>query len=483
MPLLGIPPVHGLKAPAWITPSGCLRRRPLPAGAFFLLSDPFVLRGATSRAPPESHPSLSTAESNPTSKSPRTASTTKKRSLHAIEWLNFFVADVQTGLGPFLAAYLAASGWSPAHVGVFLTFGGLVPIAFQLPAGGFVDLLRRKRALAAGSIGLIGIGALLLASSASFASVLFSELLLATAGLFIGPILNSITLGIAGKAGFERQIGKNQSFSAGGNVAAALLMAAVSYWIGIRCVFLCSAILTLPTLGCLARVRSTDIDLNEARGAMPRGASRSAGIFSVLLGDRVLLVFFICAALFHLSNAAMLPQLGEMLARGHVRAAGAFMSACVTVTQLVITFTAAPTGLLAARIGRRPLLLTGFGSLVIRGCLYTLVHSNAALIAIQVLDGVANVIFGVVSALVVADRTRGTGRFNLAQGALATSVGIGAALSTTVGGFLIQKFNFAASFLGLAAVGLVAFFLLLFFFPETRNNPTATAGADFIPAQ
>jgi MFS family permease len=407
----------------------------------------------------------------------------KTRSRHALEWLNFFVADVQTGVGPFLAAYLASSGWGPERLGIFLTFGGLVPIAFQIPAGGFVDVLRLKRAFAGGAVLLIGVGALLLAWRTSFAVVVSAELVLAAAALFLAPILNSITLGIVHTSGFARQIGKNQSFAAAGNVLTALLMAGVSYWINIRSVFICTAILTLPTLVCLGQVRAADIDLDEARGAARQSETRGTNVLSVLLGDHVLLIFLLCAALFHLANAAMLPQLGEMLGRGQTRAAGPLMSACVMVTQLVITFAAAPTGLLAAKVGRRPLLLLGFGVLVVRGCLYTVVHGNAALIAVQVLDGVANVAFGVVSALVIADRTRGTGRFNLAQGALASSVGIGAALSTTYGGFLIQRFSFNASFLGLAAVGLLAFLILLLFFPETLDRKSPPRALETAPAE
>jgi predicted MFS family arabinose efflux permease len=250
----------------------------------------------------------------------------------------------------------------------------------------------------------------------------------------------------------------------------ALLMAGVSYWVGIRNIFFCSALLAAPTLLCLSRIRSGDIDPRLARGAAPKTVDHNAGIFHVLLQDRVLLIFFLCASLFHLSNAAMLPELGEMLARGHARAAGSLMSACVIVTQFVISIAAAGTGRLAHRLGRRPLLLTGFAALVVRGCLYTVVRGDVALIAVQLLDGVANVIFGVVSVLVVADRTRGTGRFNLAQGALASFVGIGAALSTTYGGLLIQRFGYNASFLGLAGVGLLAFLVLLLFFPETRRD-------------
>lgn len=57
----------------------------------------------------------------------------------------FFIADVQTGLGPFLAAYLSASGWNPGRVGYALTFQGLTTVAFQTPAGAVIDSSRRKR--------------------------------------------------------------------------------------------------------------------------------------------------------------------------------------------------------------------------------------------------------------------------------------------------------------------------------------------------
>lgn len=168
----------------------------------------------------------------------------------------------------------------------------------------------------------------------------------------------------------------------------------------------------------------------------------------------------------------MLPQLGEMLARNKPRDAAPFMSACIIVTQLVLAFSAGWLGKRAAIAGRKPLLLFGFGVLPVRGALYTLTSSTGVLVAIQILDGVANAIFGVVSILVVKDRTHGTGRFNLAAGALATMVGIGAALSTTVGGVLIQRLGFRASFLGLAAIALGAVAVLAATIPETLPGHT-----------
>ena len=196
-----------------------------------------------------------------------------------------------------------------------------------------------------------------------------------------------------------------------------------------------------------------------------------------LLGDRVLMIFLACAFLFHFANAAMLPQLGEMLSHGTRASAAPFMSACIIVTQAVIMCSAAAIGRFANVHGRKPLLLIGFGVLPIRAVLYTLTHRSGCLIAIQVLDGVANAIFAVVSILVVADRTRGTGRFNLVQGSLAMAVGLGAALSTTFGGKLIQHFSYRVSFLSLGGIAALAFVLLWTAIPETLPEHQPDGGA------
>lgn len=213
---------------------------------------------------------------------------------------------------------------------------------------------------------------------------------------------------------------------------------------------------------------------NGGAGKLDDIGAKAEGLSS-LLKDRVLVMFVGTAFLFHLANAAMLPELGEMLAKGKPREAAPFMSACIIVTQLVIAVSARWIGKRAVAKGRKPLLIVGFGVLPIRGVLYTLTHAAGALIAIQTLDGVANAIFVIVSILVIKDRTEGTGRFNLASGALATMVGIGAALSNSIGGALVQKVGFNGSFLGLAAVAVVAVCVLFFGVPETLGDSAPNA--------
>lgn len=397
----------------------------------------------------------------------------QRSSINAIEWSNFFLADVQTGLGPFLAAYLAASGWNAARVGYALTIGGLVTVAMQTPAGGIVDATHRKRALLTANLGVLVAGAVLLMLKLHPWNVYSAQVLIGGAAPFLGPTIAAITLGVVGVSAFDRQFGRNQSFNSAGNVVTALLIAGVSYEFGYRAIFLVAATLAIPAMISIARIDPRQIDYARSRGAI--GESGGNEGIRVLLRDRVLVTFFGCVFLFHTANAAMLPDLGEMLARGRPRTAAPFMAACVIVTQLVIAVSAAWIGRRASMNGRKPLLLVGFGVLPVRGVLYTLTQATGTLVAIQVLDGVANAIFGVVSILVIADRTRGTGRFNLAAGALATMVGIGAAVSTTIGGQLIHRVGFHASFLGLAGIAVVAFSILLIGVPETMQKAAMDA--------
>jgi MFS family permease len=412
-----------------------------------------------------------------------------RQNLKAVEWLNFFLADVQTGLGPFLAAYLAANQWNPRRVGYALTFGGLVTVAMQTPAGAIVDAVHRKRTLLTVSVGVLVGGAFLLMGRLTPLSVYLAQFLIGGSAPFLGPTVAAITLGIVGPRAFDKQFGRNQAFNSAGNVFAALLIAYVSFRFGYHMIFVVAALLAIPALVSVFAIDGTQIDYARSRGAT--GAANGNNGSNVeglreLLKDRRLLFFLTAAFLFHLANAAMLPQLGELLTKDDSKAAASFMSACIIVTQLTIAVSAAWIGKRTRVRGRKPLLLIGFGVLPIRGVLYTLTHATSALIAIQTLDGVANAIFAVVSILVIADLTRGTGRFNLAAGALATMVGIGAALSTAIGGELIQRSGYRASFLGLAAIALCSFLLLWSAVPETlpdeKEGPRAPVEEGNSPA-
>jgi MFS family permease len=393
-----------------------------------------------------------------------------KHSLRALDWLNFFLADVQTGVGPFLAIYLAGYAWDEERIGLALSVGGIAGILAQTPAGALVDQVHQKRTVIAVAVGSLALGSLLIAFLPTFWSVMSAQALIgATSSVFI-PAICAISLGIVGHRMFDARQGRNQSFNSAGNVVAAVSMGVLGYLVSNRSIFFFVVICTLPTLLSLSQIRADEIDYERARGA---GKSDDGGQpvgAAALLKDRPLVIFLVCAVMFHFANAAMLPLLGEMLAKGHGRSSMMFMSACVVTTQFTITMIAPWSGRKAGSWGRKPLLLIAFGALPVRAVLYTLTSNTIALVAIQILDGIGAGIFGVVSVLVIADLTKGSGRFNVTLGAIATAVGIGAALSQTIAGAIVHHSSFNTGFLFLAAIAAAAFGVLYFFMPETREK-------------
>jgi MFS family permease len=405
-----------------------------------------------------------------------------QKSLHGLDWLNFLLADVQTGVGPFLAIYLASYHWNEQSVGLALTVGAIAGIGSQTPAGGLVDQLKAKRGLIAAGVIALALGALLIARFPSFWPVVTALTLIGVTSSVFMPAIAAISVGIVGHRCFDRRQGRNQTFNSAGNVTAAVMMGLIGYFISNQAVFYLVAALAAPTLFSLLLIRPEEIDYERARGARDDAAGRRPERFRALLKDRPLIIFLCVAVLFHFANAAMLPLLGEMLAKGKGRTSMMFMSACVVTTQLTITLIAGWTGHAAGSWGRKPLLLIGFGVLPIRGVLYTLTSNVYALVGIQVLDGIGAGIFGVVSILVIADLTRGTGRFNLTLGAIATAVGIGAALSQTIAGTIVHHSSNNAGFLFLAAVAATALVILWRLMPETLNWNEANA-ADQLAAE
>jgi MFS family permease len=243
------------------------------------------------------------------------------------------------------------------------------------------------------------------------------------------------------------------------------------------------AVFAAPTIVSLLLIRPEEIDHDLARGRQAGAAVEKPARAWELLKEKPLVIFLICAVMFHFANAAILPLLGEMLSKGQGRSSMMFMSACVVTTQFTISLVSNPAGRLAGSWGRKPLLLIGFAVLPLRAVLYTLTDQPALLIAIQILDGVAAGIFGVVSVLVIADLTRGSGRFNLTQGAIATAVGIGAALSQVAAGTIVHHAGYRDGFLFCAVIAAAAFVILLLFMPETNRQDEDSGAAAFKPGE
>jgi MFS family permease len=387
-------------------------------------------------------------------------------SARGLDWFNFFLADIQTGFGPFVAVYLTAHAWPQFDIGLVLTAGGLVALACQMPGGALVDAARSARLVAAFAVAAICLSALALALWPTFAVVMAARVLHAGASCVLGPVIAAISLGLVGHVALGARLGRNARFASIGNGVAAAVMGACGYLVSNQAVFFLTAALAAPAFLALARIRKGDVERRK-------GADIGAAATPVrgVLTDRRLLAFAGCILLFQLANAAMLPLMGGILTMRSTEWASALIAACIVVPQLVVAVFAPWVGRLADSWGRRPLLFVCFAALALRGVLFALVTSPYLVVAVQILDGVCAAVLGVTLPLVVADVTRGTGRFNLGLGIVGSAVGIGAALSTTLAGYAIDHFGRTVAFCGLASVAVCGLALLWLMLPETRVPP------------
>ena len=391
-------------------------------------------------------------------------------SQRGLDFFNLFLAGVLTGFGPFVAVYLTDQHWSKVDIGFVLTVGALAGLLSQVPGGELLDLVAAKRLLAGLAIATVGIAASLFALNPTFSFVLAAEVVQGISGAFLGPAVAAISLGLVGSDALAGKLGRNQRFAAIGGLTTAAIMGLLGYLFSDRIIFAASALLVVPTAVALVNIRHADIHFARACAAPPgdyhpkrplRTARRAIGV------NLQLLVFAICIVLFQLANASMLPLAAEQLAPQ--RSSSVIVSILIIVPQLMVAFLGPWVGRTAESWGRRPLLLVGLAALPLRALCFALITNPALLVMAQLLDGLSGAVIGVLTPLVVADITRGSGRFNLAQGVVGTFSGIGASLSTTASALVAQSFGNAAGFLAIGIVALGAVAVQWVFMPETKR--------------
>jgi predicted MFS family arabinose efflux permease len=396
-----------------------------------------------------------------------------RSSLRGLDWFVFCVADVQTGFGPFIAVYLTTQKWTQIDIGLILSVTGLVALIGQMPGGAVVDAARSERFVAGLAIVAISISALTYAAFPIFPAVLAAAILHAAASCVLGPAIAAISLGLVGHLAIGERLGRNARFSSIGNGLAAAAMGACGHFFSARAVFIITAMLLAPTLMALRRISDREIDAERAHGGLPEHGAETTPLHvpvPVLLHKRSLLIFGGCVLLFHLANAAILPLMGSVLTTRSSAWATVLIAACIVVPQLVVAAISPWVGHQSGVWGRRPLLLIGFAALPIRALLFATVSDPRLVVIVQTLDGLTAAVLGVLVPLIIADLTRGTGRFNLAQGVIGTMTGIGAAISTSLGGYLTDYFGSQTAFLGLGIIAAIALATAAIFMPETRPS-------------
>ena len=411
-----------------------------------------------------------------------------KQSLRGLDALNFFLADVRDGLGPYLAIYLIAvrgpsHGWDEATVGAVITTAGIVGLIVQTPMGGLIDRIRHRRGIVMFAAVAVTASSIMLPFVHGYGLVTATQAVASIAGAVFAPAISAITLGLVGPKMFSPRVGRNEALNHGGNAASAGLAALLAWWFGPVVVFWLMGFLAICSVVAASRIKPAEIDDRMARGLSDSAMEKEDGAsgFAVLLKNRSLLIFAAIAFTFHLSNAAMLTSVSQLLTRVVGKdSATSLVAICVLAAQLVMIPVAILVGRKADVWGRKPIFMVGFAVLAARGVLYTVSDNGVWLVVVQALDGIGAGIFGALFPVVIADLTKGTGRFNVAQGAVATAQGLGGALSAGMAGAIIVAAGYSVAFWTLAAIAAVGLVLYAVFMPETRTAPTEPAADEAV---
>jgi MFS family permease len=387
------------------------------------------------------------------------------RSLKGLDWLNFFVANVQTGFGPFIAIYLTTHKWTELDIGSVLSLGTIVAMVSQLPAGALVDWMQSKRLAAALAIlAITGSASLFLIAPTKF-GISVAEILHGFASCMLSPAIASVSISLVGIGALGERLGRNARYSSLGNGISAAVMGAAGYYVSGSSVFALTAALGLPSLLALRRIGATHPVRSAREAARPREPVARELLHLAL--DKRLLAFGACIILFQLSDAAMLPFVGTEMAARAGNIANLVIAACIVVPQIVVAALSPLAGRAAQTYGRRAVLLIGFAAEPLRGLLFGLVHAPVPVVAVQALDGVSAAVIGVLLPLIAADIARERGHFNLTMGAIGIAVGLGASISTALAGWVATNANNQAAFFTLAAAGLAGTILVWLIMPET----------------
>jgi MFS family permease len=382
-----------------------------------------------------------------------------QQSRQGLDWLNFFLADVQTAFGAFVAFYLADLGWSKGQVGLALTVGTVAGVISQIPGGALVDALRWKRGLAAIGIGMLCVSALIFALMPSVALVFVAEILHGLTAGIVTPTIAAISLGLVGRRAMSLRTGRNYRFNAAGNALTAIMGLAGQYFAK-SAIFFGAAALCIPALVALSRIRADEIDYARARNAGKGEQAKSYHRIFDLGKNRNLYIFAACVFLFQFADASLLPVVGQNLAQSETEHASLLMAGLIVVPQIVVALLSPWVGYYSDKWGRKPLLLVGFGLEIIRALLFAFSANVSVLLTAQLLGGISAAAVTVLTILVITDLTTGTGRFNLVRGFIGTLIAIAASISTTATGFLFEALGNWEGFLTLAAASAIATALL-----------------------
>ncbi len=394
-------------------------------------------------------------------------------SLFGLNGMIFCLSDVRPGIGPFLSIYLKSFlHWNTEMVGIALGATDLTAAVSQIPSGLLVDSTRHKRFLLFLACLLISLACFLILKFPRFPVVIFAQSSIGIAAAIIPPTIAAITLGLVGRERFPKRQSLNETWGHAGNVATAAVVGILGYFLGLPWIIYLVIFFAASSVFFLQFIKAKDIDHAAARELRDDGndSSKRPLSLSTYLKSSYLLIFCFSVFLFHFSNAAQLPLIGQLLSQKNPAESSLFMGGCIILAQFVMMGVAYSLGVLMNLMGRKPIFLVGLLALPIRAILFTLTENPIILLSFQLLDGIGAGIFGVVGMVTISDIAKGTGRFNFSVGLMALSQGCGAALSNALAGYIAKNYGYHASFLTLASIALIGLLFYWICMPETKNS-------------
>lgn len=383
----------------------------------------------------------------------------------ALQALNFFMADMQAGIGPFLGVFLQGKGWQTSQIGQVMTLGGLAGMLFGAPAGALVDATRHKRLCVILSGVLTLLASALIFFSQSYWVVVSSQVATAVVGAAIGPAVAGITLGLVRQSGFVHQNGINQAYNHAGNVVGSALSGYLGWKYGFPAVFWLAAGFGVLSIMSVLRIPESAIDHQAARGLEGEQTGETA---ASLWRNLPLRMLALSLAFFHLGNAAMLPLYGLALVHAHQGDPAALTALTIVVAQVVMVGASLMATRLAEEYGYWWVLLASFLALPLRALIAANFIHQWGIYPVQILDGLGAGLQSVAVPGLVARILNGTGRVNLGQGAVATIQGLGACLSPLLGYAVAEHFGYYHAFLTLGSLSSGSLFLWMHWGPALR---------------
>ncbi|MBT0755652.1 MFS transporter [Campylobacter upsaliensis] len=390
----------------------------------------------------------------------------------ALAWLNFFIADVRDGLGPYLGVFLKEHQFTESQIGLITTSTSLCALIFGIFLGVLIDKTHFKRGIIA--LCIVGI---VLATGANyfyphFTFTLMAQIAIALCAVCLAPAFSAITLGIVGQKGFSKQISLNEAYKHAGTAFSAGLSFIFALYYGIGAIFIITALMGVCALIFLALLKSSQINHAVACG-------KEEGVEIPLrkaLGDVRVLFLGVVMFCFHLSNAYMLPLLSQRAHTLGIDSSGAYAAATILIAQCTMI----GISLLCMRLLQTKgnphfssiyVYLMGIAlfGLIVRGGVAAHFDGILAMIIVQILDGVGAGIVGVILPLLVAMLMRGSGHINAAFACVMTFGGVGAALSGSLGGYIAQYFGYFYAYLTLAFVAAFGLSIWVFSYKIFRR--------------